>query len=161
MFIECLGGSGLPCIYDLFVMLFVYRCKREYYLSEFKVLFIIYGELTVPQTKCINNINNPMHQSSHGDCSYSLCVSEPTMLLTCYGRPHLFSYSSCCWGTVPSKIIIFSKENNWKHINKSKEIKYYKSMLTLIDKPLLKIWLNMKSNSTQMWHTSYIHSCSG
>lgn len=55
-----------------FVMLFVYRCKREYYLSEFKGLFIIYGELNVSENKCI--INNLICQLSRGDCSYSLCI---------------------------------------------------------------------------------------
>lgn len=55
-------------------MLFVYQCKREYYyyyyLSEFKVLFIIYGQLTVSETKCIIR----KHQLGRGDCSYSLCI---------------------------------------------------------------------------------------
>lgn len=77
MFIECWGHQSAPYLWS-FVMLFVYRCKREYYLSEFKVLFIIYGELTVSETKRI--INNLKHQLSHGDCRYSLCIGANNVI---------------------------------------------------------------------------------
>lgn len=70
MFIECWRQQFAPYLWS-FVM-FVYRCKREYYLSEFKVLFLIYGELTVSETKRV--INNLKCQLSRGDCSYSLCI---------------------------------------------------------------------------------------
>lgn len=53
------GGASLPPYLWSFVMLFVYRCKREYYLSEFKFLFIIYGALTVSKTKQIINNSPP------------------------------------------------------------------------------------------------------
>lgn len=73
MFIECWGRQFASYLWS-FVMLFVYQCKREYYyyyyLSEFKVLFIIYGQLTVSETKCIIS----KHQLGRGDCSYSLCI---------------------------------------------------------------------------------------
>lgn len=70
MFIECWGHQPALYLWS-FVMLFVYRCKREYYLSEFKVLFIIYGKAYCIRNQIVNILKRPL---SRGDCSYSLCI---------------------------------------------------------------------------------------
>lgn len=79
MFIECLGHQFALYLWS-FLILFVYRCKREYYLSEFKVVFIIYRELIVSEPKCI--VGNLMRHLSHGDCSYSLCIGIKNVIQT-------------------------------------------------------------------------------
>lgn len=79
MFIECLGHRFALYLWS-FLILFVYQCKREYYLSEFKVVFIIYGELIVSESKCI--VRNLMRHLSHGDCSYSLCIRAKNVFWT-------------------------------------------------------------------------------
>lgn len=79
MFIECSGHQFALYLWS-FLILFVYRCKREYYLSEFKVVFIIYGELIVSESKCI--AGNLMRHLSHGDCSYSLCIGAKNVIQT-------------------------------------------------------------------------------
>lgn len=90
MFIECWGHTSALYLWS-FVMLFVYRCKREYYLSEFKVLFIIYGKLTVPETKRI--VNNLKRQLSRGDFSYSLSIGANIIVLNQFDQ--LCSSWSC------------------------------------------------------------------
>lgn len=65
------GGASLPRIYDL-LFCCLYIDVKEYYLSESKVPFLIYGELIVSETKRV--INNLKLQLSRGDCSYSLCI---------------------------------------------------------------------------------------
>lgn len=134
MFIECWGHQSALYLWS-FVMFFVYRCKREYYLSEFKVLFIIYGELTVSETKCITN--NLIRQWSRCDCSHSLYQSQQNVVkLTTTSFPISFTHSvsflvSCrvlnsFWTFIylivfpevlPSKSIVFSKINSIENIS--------------------------------------------
>lgn len=71
--INVYGMFGAPvCAVYLwsFLILFVYWCKREYYLSEFKVVCIIYGELIVLVSKCV--IDNFIDHLSHSGYSFHI-----------------------------------------------------------------------------------------
>lgn len=101
------------------------------------VLFIIYGELTISETKCI--INNLIRQLSHGDCSYSLYQSQQSYVVIVDDSvlhstlPHYNSYLSyplCVYRVFtevrPSKSI---PENNHKNPSNNQSKTFAASML--------------------------------
>lgn len=57
MLIECSGHQFALYLWH-FVMLFVYRCKREYYLSDFKVLLLFMESLLFQKPNVSSMISN-------------------------------------------------------------------------------------------------------
>lgn len=128
------GGASLPHIYDL-LFCCLYIDVKEYYLSEFKVLFLIYGELIVSETKHV--INSLKCQLSRGDCSYSLCIRAinindwlKTSLINFAHFADVLSFKFLNVSLIavpeelPSKSILFSKNFNGS-VQKSKQNAYY------------------------------------
>lgn len=129
MFIECLGHRFALYLWS-FLILFVYQCKREYYLSEFKVVFIIYGELIVSESKCI--VKNLMRHLSHGDCSYSLSIRAKNVFLDivenhivsnqfdqlCFAVVLSFAFFNTCWNCIYLSVFPDVLPSKWACLQK-------------------------------------------